>query len=287
MRIILSRKGFDSAAGGCPSPIFPDGRLLSLPIPDKSSPIAYSDLMFAEINLGDLVVDLTGDTKRRQHFAHLDPDLHADALPRLPGWKPLLGQTSSAQGHLSNQGVQIGDVFVFFGSFRPVEMTAEGWRFKSTERARHVIWGWLQIGQIHRVDDMRSDELSWARYHPHFSYAQDPANTLYEAAEQLVLNGVRTGSPGAGVFTHLDEQRVLTVPGSGAQTQWRLPAFFAPVAEVSQLSYHPDLGRWRLVGDECLLYSAARGQEFVFDAREQEAPAQWLRVLLEAEPPLK
>lgn len=27
MRIILSRKGFDSAAGGCPSPILPDGRL--------------------------------------------------------------------------------------------------------------------------------------------------------------------------------------------------------------------------------------------------------------------
>ena len=31
MKIILSRKGFDSANGGGPSPIFPDGRLLSLP----------------------------------------------------------------------------------------------------------------------------------------------------------------------------------------------------------------------------------------------------------------
>ncbi|WP_454862743.1 Nmad3 family putative nucleotide modification protein [Pseudomonas hormoni] len=30
MQIILSRKGFDSAAGGCPSPILPDGRLFSL-----------------------------------------------------------------------------------------------------------------------------------------------------------------------------------------------------------------------------------------------------------------
>ena len=25
MRLILSRKGFDSSSGGCPSPIFPDG----------------------------------------------------------------------------------------------------------------------------------------------------------------------------------------------------------------------------------------------------------------------
>ena len=40
------------------------------------------------------------------------------------------------------------------------------------------------------------------------------------------------------------------------------------------------------MGDECLLNSAARGQEFVFDAREQKAPAQWLRALLEAKPPL-
>nr|WP_275450862.1 hypothetical protein [Pseudomonas syringae] len=39
MRIILSRKGFDSAAGGCQGPILPDGRLFSLPIPDKASSI--------------------------------------------------------------------------------------------------------------------------------------------------------------------------------------------------------------------------------------------------------
>ncbi len=32
-KLILSRKGFDSASGGCPSPIFPDGTMFSLPIP--------------------------------------------------------------------------------------------------------------------------------------------------------------------------------------------------------------------------------------------------------------
>ena len=143
MRIILSRKGFDSTAGGCPSPIFPDGRMLSLPIPDKGSPIAYQDLSFGDMNVGDLVVELTGDAKRSRHFAHLDPDLRADSFPRLPGWKPLLGQTGSAQGHLRKQGVQVGDVFLFFGSFRSVEQTADGWRFKRTERARHIIWGWM------------------------------------------------------------------------------------------------------------------------------------------------
>ena len=44
MKLILSRKGFDSSYGKVPSPIFPDDRMLSLPIPDKSSVIKYSDI---------------------------------------------------------------------------------------------------------------------------------------------------------------------------------------------------------------------------------------------------
>ena len=45
MKIIFSRKGFDSVSGRVPSPILPDGRLLSLPIPDKGSSIRYDDLL--------------------------------------------------------------------------------------------------------------------------------------------------------------------------------------------------------------------------------------------------
>lgn len=37
MKVVLSRKGMDSAAGGIPSPILPDGTLLSFPIPDGAS----------------------------------------------------------------------------------------------------------------------------------------------------------------------------------------------------------------------------------------------------------
>ena len=35
MKVILSRKGFDSANGGILSPIFEDGTMLSFPIPSK------------------------------------------------------------------------------------------------------------------------------------------------------------------------------------------------------------------------------------------------------------
>jgi hypothetical protein len=46
MKVILSRKGFDSEYGGIPSPIMPDGTLLSLPIPYEQDIIKYTDLTF-------------------------------------------------------------------------------------------------------------------------------------------------------------------------------------------------------------------------------------------------
>ena len=43
MIVIISRKGFDSSSGGVPSPIFFNGKMLSLPIPDKHSKIQHKD----------------------------------------------------------------------------------------------------------------------------------------------------------------------------------------------------------------------------------------------------
>jgi hypothetical protein len=39
MKVILSRKGFDSGYGGIPSPVLPDGTMLSLPIPSKGDKV--------------------------------------------------------------------------------------------------------------------------------------------------------------------------------------------------------------------------------------------------------
>jgi hypothetical protein len=43
-RMILSRKGFDGKAGGGASPILPDGRMLSLPIPNAADELRFQDL---------------------------------------------------------------------------------------------------------------------------------------------------------------------------------------------------------------------------------------------------
>ena len=46
MKVILSRKGFDSSNGGIPSPILPDGTLLSFPIPACSDELTFAELYY-------------------------------------------------------------------------------------------------------------------------------------------------------------------------------------------------------------------------------------------------
>ena len=84
MHLIFSRKGFDSSAGKCPSPLV-DGRPLSLPIPTTMpSRIRYGDL---GRDAATIVEQLTHDRLATESFCHLDPDLETSALPRRPGWR--------------------------------------------------------------------------------------------------------------------------------------------------------------------------------------------------------
>ena len=90
MKIIISRKGTDSAAGGIPAPILPDGRLLSLPIPQKGMKPGYADLSFDGLKLSRIMSQLGG--KGARGGCHLDPDLIPTLKPRLAGWQPTLVQ---------------------------------------------------------------------------------------------------------------------------------------------------------------------------------------------------
>ena len=85
MRLVISRKGFDSTAGGCASPILPDGTMVSLPIPDEESGVRYGDIAVHGHDVGALVADLSGGRYGRRARAHLDPDLVPDAMPRAAG----------------------------------------------------------------------------------------------------------------------------------------------------------------------------------------------------------
>ncbi|QSP95797.1 hypothetical protein LPB19_05135 [Marinobacter salinisoli] len=280
MRLILSRKGFDSSAGGCPSPVLPDGTLCVLPIPDEHSAIRYGDIWCGDRKLGKLVHDLSGGRVRAGHRAHLDPDIVAGAYPRSAGWRPVLGQAGSAQGHLRNQGVGAGDLFLFFGVFRQAELVRRRWRFVPGSRPFHALWGWLHIGEVVPVDQQTASRLPWAGYHPHLQGRTDGTDALYLASDSFQLPERSGVIPGSGAFPVLDESLVLTDPEGRLPTQWRLPAGFFPGNGRPPLSYHSKPGRWQLAPPWCYLSCAARGQEFVLDLAHYPELSPWLGGLL-------
>jgi hypothetical protein len=279
MKLILSRKGFDSSAGGKPSPIFPDGTMISLPIPDKASPIAYRDIAGNQhASVGELVKDLA--SRPPAHRAHLDPDLSAHALPRLRGWRPLFGQEGAAEKHLENHNVGAGDVFVFFGRFRRVERAGSEWRYVRSCRPVHVIFGWLQVAERVPVCEWPDTE-EWAKYHPQMHLGKHPTNVLCVATDRLKLPGLKSPAvPGAGLFPAFTPELQLTEPSCSKASLWLLPKWFHPNQRGSALTYHIDQSRWRLVKDGVMLTAVGRGQEFVLDCDHYPEAISWVADLL-------
>lgn len=280
-RIVLSRKGFDSSYGGLPSPILPDGRLLPLPIPARHDRFTMADLDVGNVDIEGLLHDLSGGRHTLATTIHLDPDLNRRADLRLPGWRPSLGQTGSAQAHLASQGVGIGDVFLFFGWFRQVEQYRQRWRYARGAPHLHVLFGWLEVGDILGVVSDRQGSLArypWIADHPHVSNPQhyeNHRNTLYVAPACSRFEGKAFGG---GMFSRFGSELQLTTAGR-SRTHWTLPEWFFP-GRRTPLSYHGDLNRWALGVHGCTLRSVAKGQEFVLCASEYPEAEDWIESLL-------
>jgi hypothetical protein len=58
MKVIFSRKGFDSGYGGMPSPVLPDGTMLSMPIPSKGDLVRYHELTCGQLTYADIIKQL-------------------------------------------------------------------------------------------------------------------------------------------------------------------------------------------------------------------------------------
>lgn len=205
MRMVFSRKGFDTSAGGGPSPIA-SGRPLSLPIPANSqlSRTSYGDLDLAEhaalASRGRLGAD---------DLCHHDPMF-------LPRGRAMLGQCGAAQTHLERQGVGVGDVFVFFGLFRE-----EG------GRPHHRIFGYLKVDEVlplAQAPDRRLADLARLGM-PHAIGMHGSNDTLYSG----------NGSMAARASDALR----LTVP-EGPPSLWQVP----PWLQETGLSYHNRADRW-------------------------------------------
>jgi hypothetical protein len=256
MKIILSRKGFDSEFGKQPNPILPDGTMLSLPIPDKYGNNAFYSLFCNEMGMNyyEIIHSLKPRTKiKKDDTCHLDPDLRKDVRDRLTGWKPAFGQADTALHHLQNKKVGVGDLFLFFGWFKETEMNQGKLVYKRGAKDLHVIYGYMQVGDTKR----RSNAPDWLKDHPHVGDKKerdDEKNLIYLPTEKLSF---MPDVNGCGLLK-FRKNRILTKEGM-SKSKWDLPDFFKKV----EISYHPN--PWK--GN--YFQSAAKGQEFVMEANPE------------------
>ncbi len=164
MRIIFSRKGFDSAAGGGPSPIV-DGQPLSLPIPAGTA----SETSYGDLGLGDHAARASRGKLGASDLCHHDPMFCEDETC-------VFGQHSAAQTHLERQGVGVGDVFLFFGLF------AE----ETSGEPHHRIFGYLKVEDMLPLTERVPEELIGLA-HPH-ALAMHSANDVIWRGEGRTAN---------------------------------------------------------------------------------------------------
>ena len=217
MKIILSRKGFDTVNGGCASPYMPDGTLLSLPIPSDDNG-TYADFAYKGLTYKRLLKQL--NPKQEYHACHIDPDIRNDIWLTVPDeWQPAFGQIDSAQGQLRNQGVGAGDLFLFFGWFKKVQQTVDGeYRYVSGAPNLHVIYGYLQVERVLTQPD---DVLKY-EWHPHADDIRrnNKTNAMYLARKKLSFDDTK---PGSGIL-NFAENRVLTLENCSMGTWKEVPA---------------------------------------------------------------
>ena len=254
MKIILSRKGFDSGYGRIPSPILPDGTLLSLPIPSENDKISFSDIKYNNKSYYDIVRELNPNTKiKSSDTCHLDPNIRKDITIRPNGWKAAFGQRKAALGHLCNQGVDIGDIFLYFGWFKQTELIDGKLSYAKGASDLHVIYGYLQIGDI----ITRPDSIpNYLKNQPHAAstYWENCKNSIFLPTEKLSIQPML---PGARCL-EFKKNLVLTKDGC-SRSIWDLPDFFKGIP----ISYNKKA--WKEDG----FHAAAKGQEFVFEATDE------------------
>jgi hypothetical protein len=238
LKIVLSRKGFDTKFGGGASPIM-DGRPVSLPIPaSNGETTTYEDRGLAQAVVRASRGRIAGDSA-----CHDDP-MFADGHC----W---LGQVGAAQGHLRNQGVGPGDVFLFFGLFAD----------PATGERHHRLFGYMRVLSTGAPEQIRR-EACWReppRPHPHLSGQWHRNNALWFGEGKLASSAC-------------DALR-LTTPKERRWARWSVPGWMMD----SPPTYLR--GDWRRINANTL---DTRGiwQEGVCDIGDAEEPMCWLESVI-------
>lgn len=267
MKIILSRKSLDSGVAKNTSPVV-DDTFVPIPIPSSKDTLLYNDIQTRlGISMEQAITDLGIQLKYGKEWtlkprtAHFDPDLDREAIQRHTDWKPCLGQIGAAQAHLENEGVSVGDVFLFFGWFKDAVRNENRLTYsKGDKHGYHAVYGYLEIGEIHHVrsKDEREQLPEWLKTHLHChdDRITNKHNAIYVAKDTLTWN---KQLPGAGLLK-ADKKGRLTKHGC-SRSKWQLDQ---RIFKNTTISYHSKKS-WK----EDYFQSVGRGQEFVIEATDR------------------
>lgn len=263
MKVVLSKKGLDSSNSIKPISIT-NKEMVFLPIPSNNNydSARYSEVFIDKISLlyycmemgidfgyiNDKKVPINGITN-----CHLDPQLIN--YFGYQNFKGSFGQVLSAQKHLENNNVQVGDLFLFYGWYSD----------KDKQNGKHTIFGYLQIGEVIKLNDLTPDQQQdlinkypWLHHQPHW-YSNETNNTIYIARETCTFD---KRIKGYGMFKY-NKNLDLTANDISLKTCWKIPALKNCKVSFKDKNGHSafnELGQFR-VADRC--------QELIVEESEQ------------------
>ena len=163
------------------------------------------------------------------------------------------GQTGTAQSHLQNNDVGIGDLFLFFGLFSGL----------AGENQHHRIFGYLKVEHILYLGQQASENQLPAGFsirHPHTIGEWNKNNCIY----------VGTGN----TANEAKDELRLTAKDARSVSNWSIPPWLKQVG----LTYHQKPSRW----SSDTLRAVSRGQEFVADITDSQDGRDWVHNIVDA-----
>lgn len=291
MKLVLSRKGFDSGSGGCFSPYNHDtGKYIWFPIPEKvnsySNNIRYTDILVKNeyisglkgSNLSEVYKSLKGTERvklRKNEYMSINNDklfAHFDPMLGIPPWikeneNCIIGRgfgQFNAAPHLEKHNVNEGSIFLFFGGFQSTS---------NKKISGHYIYGWLKVKKrIETYKECRDllEEFN-LHHHPHITEAafkRNQKNFIF-VPDQWLFEDLKI--PGCGYFATLNQHLLLSNSFESNMATWKLPNFFYKnLTQVHQKT-------WKKTQGEFCTVQTGIGQEFVTHLTEKGEG--WLREL--------
>ena len=222
MKLIFSKKGYDDQYGGYPSIILPEKEnyeMLSFPIPAGVNEIGVKseNLNFKNKNLKEIFTELNHKNTSINH--HYDPAINHRFGNIKTG---IFGQSGSSAGHLRNQNITKGDIFLFFGTYNYVRIEDNLYKYEKCWPF-HAIWGYLIVDKVLNNRSEIEAEADLLKNHPHFQNID-----LYN--NDIVYYGNNFGH-----FNYSDNLRLTKI--GYKKTIWSLPIEF----HSKEMTYHSNI----------------------------------------------